>query len=107
MYKEYEPEIIGSTFLIECTRKCGMISVAGMGVVGLSWAEIKAWSELSGTALEYWEFEVIKELSDAFAAMLREAKDWECKPVFDPTTLKHFDRRRHAKMMREASRTST
>lgn len=81
-----------------------MVSVSGMGVTGLTWSEIESWAKLSGMQLEYWEFEVIKELSDAYAAMLRAAKDWDCKPVFDPISTAAFDQKEHSRRMREASR---
>jgi len=65
-------------FLIDCCRKCGMISRTGFGAAPLSWTEIKAWSELSGIILEHEEYEAVHLISASYASMLARAKDWDC-----------------------------
>ena len=39
----------------------------GFGVTGISWAEIKAWSDLTMTRLQPWQAEAIKIMSRAYA----------------------------------------
>lgn len=38
----------------------------GMGIASITWSEIKAWSELTGTEVLPWEIEIIEAVEDEF-----------------------------------------
>jgi hypothetical protein len=49
-------------------------------MIPLSWSEIKAWQDLTGTDVEFWEAQLIRNLSVAYVAQYNLARDMNCAP---------------------------
>lgn len=47
----------------------------GFGATPVTWADLDAYSRLSGMRLLPWEIEIIEQLDDALLASLREQED--------------------------------
>lgn len=82
------PHLIG--WLVEL----GISEAAGMGMVPLSWREIRAWQEATGITLSPWEARLLRTLSAEYLAEGRRAESetapppwaWEITPEERDTT---------------------
>lgn len=63
----------------------GVVANGGMGTTGLSWVDVKTWSDLTGVVMTPWEAETLYEMSSAYAISLERAKDPECPPPWTPS----------------------
>jgi hypothetical protein len=53
----------------------GQATSTGMGLVALSWQEIRAWRLENRYHLTLWEIETLKQMSDAYASEYSRASD--------------------------------
>lgn len=58
----------------------GLVEVAGMGAVPLSWSTLSAWSQMTGVRLCPWEARTMRRLSAEYLAEGRRAEDMTCPP---------------------------
>jgi hypothetical protein len=72
--------IIGPDYLIEAVQSAGMAAPGAMGLVPLSWQDILAWKQATGSALSPWELEIMRYLSQSFASEAHRAKDPTAPP---------------------------
>lgn len=56
----------------------GPVSYSGGSVTGLSWIDIKAWSDLTGVLLSNYELTVLRQLSKSYADQHNKSFDPEC-----------------------------
>lgn len=79
------PPLDGGHHLIDWLHNAGTISQAAMGGAGgLTWLELKAWSDLSGNDLTGWEADTVMHLSRTYAATLAESSDPHYPAPFVP-----------------------
>jgi hypothetical protein len=78
-------------YLIQYWQSMGMVEPGFNGPIPLSAKEISAWCEGTGTELNNWEFQILREISRAYIVELREAEKPERLPPYgDPVN--EFDR---------------
>ena len=93
------PELIeGSEHLVAFLRSAGYATATGMGLVGLSWQELKAWAEFTGLedSLSYADRATIFSLSRIYAAEIARASKKGAKPPYEPVNEKQDQVRRQA-----------
>lgn len=71
----YLPDLDEAQYLANYLEEIGACHSNGMGLEPLRWTDIKAWCELSGTDLDYWECQLIRDMSYAYTAELSHATD--------------------------------
>lgn len=52
----------------------------GNEIMPLTWCEIKAWQDLSGSSLEFWESQLLREMSVAYVAQYNKSQEMSCAP---------------------------
>lgn len=57
------PEITACAHLLGYLMECGPTSPGGMGPVPISFTDIRAWQEVTGTPLTSWEGKTLRRLS--------------------------------------------
>lgn len=75
-----EIETDGPDYLIEAVRSAGLASAGPAGLVPLTWQELKAWNDLTGSNYTVWELETMRYLSQNYAAEAQKARDENCPP---------------------------
>lgn len=53
----------------------------GMAITAVSWSEVKAWMQITGTRITPWAARTIREMSTAYANEHREASDNTSRPA--------------------------
>lgn len=76
------PDLENSSYLIHLLDAAGTCSSTGMGLVGLSWEEIKGWIDCMGVEISYWEISMIKEMSREYAAQASVSAERNCKSPY-------------------------
>jgi len=66
------PDVQPFDYLIEILTRLGVASNSGGSVTGLSWAEIDAFARSTGTKFELFELDMIRAMSGAYAASVKE-----------------------------------
>jgi hypothetical protein len=66
--------------LVEFLIEIGMSEAAGMGMVPLSWREIRAWCENTRVVLAPWELRLIRRMSAEYLAEGRRAESENAPP---------------------------
>jgi len=89
------PEING--YLSICFQLSGVCLTGSMGVIPLTWLEIKAFSQQSGYHLSGWESEQIFKMSSSYCQMACKAKELGCPPPYS----EGFDDEDQLQKMRE------
>lgn len=76
------------TYLVSLFYSSGQAMATGMGLVPLSFQEIKAWSEGSGIgdSLTPWQFTLIRRMSECYASEYSQATDPKRKSPYSPKT---------------------
>jgi len=64
-----------AAYLCEHLFDAGPVSVGGMGAVALTYADLQAWSQMTGTPVEPWEAQTLRAMSRAYVAEARAAED--------------------------------
>lgn len=64
------PDIKGAEYILNHLNNLGWCSSSGMGVVALSFTEIKAYMDITDTPLTCDEVLIIKRMSQAYVAEL-------------------------------------
>lgn len=94
------PEIRCS-YLFDYLMRIGAVSHNGMGTVSLSWQELNAWKQATGTPLDVWELSVIHKAADAYATQLAKSYKPDC-PM--PERIVQHDRDKLAKHIKNVLR---
>jgi hypothetical protein len=58
------------SYLFDYLLKIGVMSFNGMANVPLSWQELNAWVQVTGTPLDAWELKVIHKASEVYVNQL-------------------------------------
>lgn len=68
----------------------GPITANGMGLQPVTWQELQAWRESSGTHCDPWELEQVKMLSMVYLDQFNKAEKPDCPaPWIDPDFVDH------------------
>ena len=76
------PETIGGEWLISDLFELGPVAAGGMGLSGVSWSEIEAWTRATRTPLEPWEADALRRMSSAYASAYSASQDPDQKPYW-------------------------
>jgi len=87
---------IAMPHMIELLQSVGFCSAGFNGAQQITWQELRAWQEATGSSLTPWESETIYRLSGAYASMLHQAKDPNCRQPFIEETEDQVIARRKA-----------
>jgi hypothetical protein len=68
--------------LVKWLFEIGPVMSSGMGPMPITWSELKAWQELTGTELEPWEARTLVALSREFAGEAVAAAKIDCPAPF-------------------------
>lgn len=74
------PPLDAGGYLIGYLFEAGPTMPGGMGSTVLSWAEITAWQERTGTPLQPWESRFLRRLSAEYLRQSRDAEKLDCPP---------------------------
>lgn len=86
------PEIPGPwTNLLGFFFEAGQVMKTGMGIVELTWQEIKAWREETETDITLWEKDVLKKMSQAYCAEYHAASDPKRPAPYTPEVEEEID----------------
>jgi len=77
------PPVEDGDYLLEMLNRCGMVSQGAGGIASISWQEIKAFKELSGEEIDWWEADVLMSLSRAYVSMYHRASDAHMPPPYE------------------------
>lgn len=77
------PPLDGADWLIEWLFDAGPVGNDGMGQRGLTWSELQAWRDLTGTLITAPEARALRTLSQAYAAASAAAQKEHCKPFWE------------------------
>jgi hypothetical protein len=80
------PPLAESEYLAQWWADCGYCESSGGYPVALSWGEIRAWADLSATALAPWEAELLRSASLAYVNGLSAYADPHCPNPYQPET---------------------
>lgn len=79
-------------YLFAYLIEIGIVGTTGMGPIAITWQEIAAWSQCTGTALQPWEARLIRRLSVEYVSESRKAEDETYpSPWRAPVTRKEMD----------------
>lgn len=92
------PPIDYAENLISYLSEFGPCVSSGMGLAPVSFQEIKAWSEMTGTILTSWEYLALRELSVTYVSQHAESESPKCPA---PYTSDDIDQEQVRKAMRE------
>lgn len=76
------PDVGDWYYLVRHWNTLGRLINTGMGRTWLSWQEIHAWTQATGTELQPFEKEWLHTMSRAYVSMLHEAEDPNCQPPY-------------------------
>ena len=62
------------SYLFDYLLKIGVMSFNGMANVPLSWQELNAWVQVTGTPLDAWELKVIHKASEVYVNQLEASR---------------------------------
>jgi hypothetical protein len=81
------PEVFGGLYLVEYLMDAGPGSVAGMGMVPITWPDLAAWQDQIGIQLAPWESKMLRRLSGEYLAQARKSEQPDCpSPAYTPLT---------------------
>ena len=72
------PELVGGEWLIGWLFEAGPLASDGMGARGLSWPELAAWRDCTGTPAGPWEMSALRRLSAVYAAAYHASQEADC-----------------------------
>lgn len=87
------PSLNGADYVANMAMECGLNA--------LTWAELNAWMDATGTRLSAWEACAIMRMASSYTAALAE---FDGKPVASPWISGEIDRDKVAQDVREALR---
>lgn len=87
------PALKGAEYLIQMLFECGLDD--------LTWQDLEAWADLTGTPLNSWESQAIMAVSRAYMSAIREYSDNETPAPYQSL---EFDRNKVADKVRGALR---
>jgi hypothetical protein len=70
-------------YILSWFNDVGEAQFTDSGLKPLSWAEIKAWQDLSGTSLDYWEAQLLRNMSLSYIAQYNSSQAEVCAPPWD------------------------
>ena len=76
------PELIGCEYIVDWFFKVGILSYSGMGIVPLSFTEIRSWGK--GLDMNHWEVQTIHDMSCEYVSYFQKASELNCPPPFSP-----------------------
>ena len=94
------PEV-DAPYLLDYWQDMGMVGSGAAGAVPLSATDIYAWSNLSAVELTPWEFSVLRQLSQNYAAYLHKSENPDEPPPYG-ALVQDFDRDLVAKKVSNA-----
>lgn len=78
------PPLKHGAYLIELLHDAGTMSTSDGIARSLTWMDLQAWNQLSGTQLTPWECETIRAASAAYARTYNAASDPNCPQPMAP-----------------------
>ena len=79
-YRGKLPEAGPLGYLLEYLKEIGPAAINGGLPQPVSWQEIDAWQRLTGTCLDSFEAQIIRELSGVYVQMYVKSQKPECPP---------------------------
>lgn len=74
-------DIVGPDYLIQSLYSAGPTNPAAMGgEIPLTWPELLAWNQATGSAYTGWELETMRYLSQVYAAQSAQSRQPNCPP---------------------------
>lgn len=61
--------------IVELCAECGFYEANGMGIIPISWTEIKAWMDLRLGEIDMWLAGVIREMSETYISQYYESNN--------------------------------
>ena len=55
-------------YLLNAAQNLGWVAATGFGPAPLTWAEIKAYGDCTGDLINPWEFQTVRDMSEAYLA---------------------------------------
>lgn len=81
--KQFFPELKGAEYLLEHLKTIGFYSNGGMGIVPITFQEIKAYSDLMGIQFTPKEVVTLREMSNAYVNQSYD-KGFDCRRPYKP-----------------------
>jgi len=102
------PPVEDGDYLLEMLNRCGMVSQGAGGITSISWQEIKAFKELSGEEIDWWEADVLMSMSHAYVSMYHRASDANMPPPYetDDEELLQAHKKEQTRLLKQAIRAS-
>ena len=72
------PEVTHGEWLLGWLFEAGPLASDGMGARGLSWPELAAWRDCTGTLASPWEMQALRRLSAVYAAAHHAGQEPDC-----------------------------
>lgn len=76
------PPVDNFGYLIKLLDEAGTCTPIGMGVIGLSWNEIKSWMDCMGLDLSYWEISLLRDMSREYASQANNSEEPTCRSPY-------------------------
>ncbi len=90
------PDIAPFDYLMELLGQIGPMEV--------SWSELKAWRDLTGITLDYWEVSTIRQLSVLFTNKFHEYNDTNISSPYRDVDIAAVDQKQIQSMLRNDQR---
>jgi len=102
------PPVECGEYILDLLNRCGMVSQGAGGITSISWQEIKAFKELSGEDIDWWEADVLMSLSRAYVGMYHRASDANMPPPYetDDEDLLQAHKKEQTRLLKQAIRAS-
>lgn len=91
----YEPEmpvVLAGEHIIECLFAIGPTLASGLGPCSLTYQEINAYMQSTGTHLQPWEIKILRHLSNAYVSESYKSTDANCPPPWQPRDVSQENR---------------
>ena len=86
------PQIKNYLYLLDYTKDMGLYSSGGMGIIPLSYVEIKAYRDLMGLNLTPFEVSTIRDISIAYTSQYNNNYSDTVAPFSNVITVNEFDK---------------
>ena len=74
------PEVDNCNDVLQAFNLSGYVQSTGMGVVALSWQEIKALNEAAGLFLSSWAMRQVRNMSEHYCKVFNQSSDKDIPP---------------------------